>query len=134
MLENPASKGTIIGQIHGNAGGGTSEVLELEWTRDNEIVASVEADDDPAKQTNHTMGSYELGELITYTFELNDAVLDITITSAGGEEKYSTPYTAASWLAGNYYFKLGSYVQLDTGPATDGGRVAFTRCQIEHGP
>jgi hypothetical protein len=89
---------------------------------------------DPAKQTDHAMGSYELGELITYTFELNDAVLHITITSAAGDRKYSTPYTAASWQADKYYFKLGSYVQLDTGPATDGDRVAFYSHQIEHGP
>jgi hypothetical protein len=133
MLENPASKGTIIGQIHGKATGGTSEVLKLEWTSDNEIVASVEQNDDPAKQINHTMGSYELGELISYTFELNDAVLDITVSGAAGDAKYSTPYTAASWLADQYYFKLGSYVQLDTGPATDGGRVAFYSFEIEHG-
>jgi hypothetical protein len=134
MLENPASKGTIIGQIHGNATGGTSEVLKLEWTSDNEIVASVEANDDPAKQINHTIGSYELGELISYTFELNDGVLEITITNAAGDKKLSTPYTAASWKQDRYYFKLGSYVQLDTGPATDGGRVAFYAFDILHAP
>lgn len=134
MLENPASKGTIIGQIHGNATGGTSEVLKLEWTSDNELVASVEANDDPAKQLNHTLGSYELGELITYTFELEGSVLDITVTNADGEKKFSTPYTAASWEQDRYYFKLGSYVQLDTGPATDGGRVAFYAFDIQHGP
>jgi hypothetical protein len=134
MLESPASKGTIIGQIHGNATGGTSEVLKLEWTSDNEIVASVEANDTPSKQIDHGMGSYELGELLTYTFELNGGVLDITVTSAAGDVKYSTPYTAASWKQDEYYFKLGSYVQLDTGPATDGGRVAFYAFAIEHGP
>jgi hypothetical protein len=134
MLENPASKGTIIGQIHGNATGGTSEVLKLEWTSDNEIVASVEANDQPSKQIDHPMGKYELGELVSYTFELNGGVLDITVTGAGGDAKYSTPYTAASWKQDEYYFKLGSYVQLDTGPATDGGRVAFYSFAIEHGP
>jgi hypothetical protein len=134
MLENPASKGTIIGQIHGNATGGTSEVLKLEWTSGNEIVASVEANDNPSQQVDHGMGKYQLGELVSYTFELNGGVLDITVTGAQGDVKYSTPYTAASWKQDKYYFKLGSYVQLDTGPASDGGRVAFYSFAIEHGP
>jgi hypothetical protein len=134
LLESPASKGTIIGQIHGNAADGSSEVLKLEWTSDDEIIASVEANDDPSKQIDHGMGTYRLGEPVSYTLELNGGILDVTITSAQGETKLSTPYTAPSWKQDKYYFKLGSYVQLDSGPSSDGGRVAFYSFALEHGP
>lgn len=134
MLQNPPSKGTIIGQIHGNATGGTSEVLKLEWTSDNQIIASVEANDDPAKQINHTIGKYALGALVSYTAELTDSVLTVSVTDDAGTKTFTTPYTAASWKSDKYYFKLGSYVQLDAGTEQQGGRVAFYAFSVEHGP
>jgi Alginate lyase len=133
MLQSPSSKGTIIGQIHGNATDGTSEVLKLEWTTENQIIASVEANDNPAQQINHTMGSYKLGQLLSYALELKGSVLTVTVTDQNGDKTFTTPYTATSWTNDKYYFKLGSYVQLDTGAATNGGRVAFYSFSIEHG-
>ena len=42
-------------------------------------------------------------------------------------------YSAASWSKDSYYFKLGDYVQLNTGAATNGGRVSFYSFAIKHG-
>ncbi len=134
MLQNPPSKGTVIGQIHGNATGGTSEVLKLEWMSDNQLVASVEANDDPAKQLNHTLGTYKLGELLSYTAELQDSMLTVSVTNDAGTQSYTTPYTAGSWQSDKYYFKLGAYVQLDSGTDQQGGRVAFYAVAVEHTP
>jgi hypothetical protein len=134
MLKNPSSKGTIVGQIHGNATDGTSEVLKLEWTTANKLVASVEDNDTPSKQIDHMLGSYALNSLVTYTFELVNGTLEIIVTDASGDKTFSTPYTAASWAKDKYYFKLGDYVQLEGTSTTDGGRVAFYSFKIEHAP
>lgn len=134
MLQNTPSKGTIIGQIHGNATDGTSEVLKLEWMSNDDIVASVEQNDSPSQQIDHKMGSgYKRGELVSYDFELKDAMLTVTVTDTRGTQSFTTPYTAASWTQDKYYFKLGTYVQLDTGGSTVGGKVAFYSLSIEHG-
>jgi len=134
MLQNTPSKGTIVGQIHGNATDGTSEVLKLEWLSNDDIVASVEQNDSPSKQIDHKMGSgYKRGDLVSYDFELKDAALTVKVTDARGTQSFTTPYTAASWTQDKYYFKLGTYVQLDTGGSTVGGKVAFYSFSIEHG-
>ncbi len=133
MLQNTPSKGTVIGQIHGNATGGTSEVLKLEWMSNDDIVASVEKDDNPSQQLDHKMGSgYKLNELVSYDFELKDASLTVQVTDTRGTATFTTPYTAASWTRDKYYFKLGAYVQLDTGGSTVGGKVAFYSLAVEH--
>ncbi len=133
MLQNPPSKGTIIGQIHGNATGGTSEIVKLEWTRQNTIVASVEDNDDGTTQIDKTLGSYTFGSQLSYTLELKNSVLTVSVTDSKGTKTVSNPYTAASWTKDKYYFKLGDYVQLDTGTSKDGGRVAFYSFAVEHG-
>lgn len=133
MLQNTPSKGTIVGQIHGNSTGGTSEVLKLEWMSNNDIVASVEQNDSPSSQVDHKMGSgYKHDELVSYDFELKDATLTVKVTDARGTASFTTPYTAASWTQDKYYFKLGAYVQLDTGGSSVGGKVAFYSFAIEH--
>ena len=128
------TKGTIVGQIHGNATGGTAEILKLEWTYQNTIVASVENNTNPSEQIDHVMGSYALGELLSYTIKLQDSTLFVSVTDAKGTTKsYSTPYTASSWTNDKYYFKLGDYVQANTGGSADGARVAFYSFNVEHG-
>lgn len=81
------------------------------------------------------MGKYKLGELVSYTAELKNSVLTISVTGAAGTtQTFTTPYTAASWKNDKYYFKLGAYVQVNTGTAQQGGRVAFYSVSVEHGP
>ena len=134
VTKSPSSKGTIIGQIHGNATDGTAEVLKLEWLSTNQIVASVEDNNDPATQVNKTIGSYTLGSEYTYSIQLENSNLTVTITDGqGGSKSVTSPYTAASWKNDSYYFKLGDYVQLNTGADTDGGRVSFYSFTITHG-
>ena len=72
-------------------------------------------------------------QLVGYELELKDSVLTVTVSDQNADKTFTTPYTAASWTNDKYYFKLGTYVQLDTGPATSGGRVAFYSFSIEHG-
>src|SRR5258706_13242013 len=94
VTQTPPSKGTIIGQIHGNATGGTAEILKLEWTTQNTIVASVEDDNNPATQIDKTIGSYALGDQISYAIKLQNSTLQVTITDSNGESKsVSSPYT-----------------------------------------
>ncbi|HEX3854859.1 MAG TPA: polysaccharide lyase family 7 protein [Polyangiaceae bacterium] len=133
VTKTPSSKGTIIGQVHGNATDGTSEILKLEWLTTNEIVASVE-DNNSASQSDQSLGSYALNALLTYTIELENSQLTVSITDAKGAMKTVTSsYSASRWTQDSYYFKLGDYVQLDTGAATNGGRVSFYSFAIKHG-
>jgi hypothetical protein len=79
------------------------------------------------------MGSgYKLNELVSYDLELKDASLTVKVTDARGTATFTTPYTAASWAQDKYYFKLGTYVQLDTGGSNVGGKVAFYSLAIVH--
>jgi hypothetical protein len=133
VTKTPSSKGTIIGQVHGNATDGTSEILKLEWLTTNEIVASVE-DNNSASQSDKGMGTYALDTLLTYTIKLENSQLTVSIIDAKGATKTVTSsYNASRWTKDSYYFKLGDYVQLDTGAATDGGRVSFYSFAIRHG-
>jgi hypothetical protein len=134
VTKEPPSKGTIIGQIHGNATGGTAEVLKLEWMTGGAIVASVEDNNDPATQINKPVGNYTLGELISYSIQLKNSTLTVTVTNSSGVSKTITsPYTASSWTSDKYYFKLGDYVQLNTGSSSDGGQVSFYSFAVKHG-
>jgi hypothetical protein len=134
VTKTPSSKGTIIGQVHGNATDGTGEILKLEWLTTNQIVASIEGNTDPASQSDKDLGSYALNTLLSYTIKLENSQLTVTITDAKGATKsITTSYSAASWTKDTYYFKLGDYVQLAGTSATDGGRVSFYSFAIKHG-
>jgi hypothetical protein len=129
----PSSKGTIIGQVHGNAVDGTGEILKLEWTSANEIIASVE-DNNNANQSDKGLGTYALNALMSYTIKLENSQLTVSVTDAKGATKTVTSsYSASRWTKDSYYFKLGDYVQLDTGASTNGGRVSFYSFAIKHG-
>jgi hypothetical protein len=133
VTKTPSSKGTIIGQVHGNATDGTSEVLKLEWLTTNEIIASVE-DNNSAAQADKSLGTYAPNALLTYSIKLQNSQLTVSIIDAKGATKTVTSsYTASRWTKDSYYFKLGDYVQLDTGAATNGGRVSFYSFAIKHG-
>ncbi len=130
----PGNKGMIIGQVHGNKTDGTAEVLKLEWMTSNAIIASVEENNSPATQQNLPLGNYTLGSEYTYLIQLENSTLTVTIQDdQGGSKSITSPYTAASWKEDTYYFKLGDYVQVNTGADTDGGRVSFYSFTITHG-
>jgi hypothetical protein len=58
----------------------------------------------------------------------------VSITNGKGVTKTLTSsYSAARWTKDSYYFKLGDYVQLNTGTSADGGRVSFYSLSIAHG-
>jgi Alginate lyase len=133
VTKTPSSKGTIIGQVHGNAVDGTGEILKLEWTSANEIIASVE-DNNNANQSDKGLGTYPLNALLSYTIKLENSQLTVSVSDAKGATKTVTSsYTASRWTKDSYYFKLGDYVQLNTGASTDGGRVSFYSFAITHG-
>jgi hypothetical protein len=133
VTKTPSSKGTIIGQVHGNAVDGTGEILKLEWTTANTIIASVE-DNNTTTQSDKAMGTYALNALMSYTIKLENSQLTVSVTDAKGVTKTVTSsYSASRWTKDSYYFKLGDYVQLDTGASTDGGRVSFYSFAITHG-
>ncbi|HEY1537176.1 MAG TPA: polysaccharide lyase family 7 protein [Polyangiaceae bacterium] len=133
VTKTPPSKGTIIGQVHGNAVDGTGEILKLEWTSANEIIASVE-DNNNASQVDKGLGTYPLNALLSYTIKLENSQLSVSVSDAKGATKTITSsYSSSRWTKDSYYFKLGDYVQLNTGPSTDGGRVSFYSFAIAHG-
>ena len=135
VTQTPPSKGTIIGQIHGNATDGYGRSPQS-GMGPHKIRSSppVEDDNNPATQIDKTIGSYALGEQISYAIKLQNSTLQVTITDANGVSKsVSSPYTASSWTNDKYYFKLGDYVQLATGTSADGGRVSFYAFAIQHG-
>jgi hypothetical protein len=133
VAKTPSSKGTIIGQVHGNAVDGTGEILKLEWTSANEIIASVE-DNDSASQVDKGLGTYPLNALLSYTIKLENSQLSVSVSDAQGATKTVTSsYSASRWTKDSYYFKLGDYVQLNTGASSDGGRVSFYSFAIAHG-
>ena len=129
----PKTKSVIIGQIHGNATDGTGEALKLEYGSDNKISAVFEKNATPSSEDPQPLGSYTLGQKLSYSISLANKVLTVKITDDKNQSKTaSTSYTAASWTKDTYYFKLGDYNQENTGGSADGGRVLFYAFNVEH--
>lgn len=133
VINLPIINGIVIGQIHGDAEDENPQLCKLIWRTDNILIAQVKSDIDPSGQEiNLYLGSYCLGEQISYIFFLENLRLTITISSNNGEtiNTQTTTFKNDYWKGKTYYFKAGNYLQDHI--YDDSGLVQFFNLTAEH--
>lgn len=124
----------MVGQIHDNGAGGISNqpLLKLIF---NSAAGQVYAQyrnlpTDSSNQPNVILlTNVSVGDSFSYDVNLShDGVLSIAVNGVVG----FTKQIDSAWAQQGLYFKAGAYVQDNSGPDTEGGRVVFTDLVVAH--
>ncbi|ATB31635.1 polysaccharide lyase family 7 protein [Melittangium boletus] len=119
VLQQPATKQIIIGQIHGEQSGG-SELLKLRWTN-GDILMGVKTNFGDSEQRILIKSGVAIGENIDYVIKLAGSTVTVTVNGTSKSFTYNT----ASWSNVDLYFKLGAYSQDSSADGTY-AKVAVT--------
>ncbi|MGB6220533.1 polysaccharide lyase family 7 protein [Haloferula sp.] len=124
----PSSKKVIIGQIHSYSGK-AKPLIKLQFFK-NRVEALVKESPNKDKDLKLTFADVGLGNDFDYQIKLDNGLLSISVNDEVQSVNVyeSDPQWADQW----FYFKAGSYVQDTDGPATEGGRVSFTKLMAAH--
>ncbi|SFX43120.1 MULTISPECIES: polysaccharide lyase family 7 protein [unclassified Pseudomonas] len=128
----PSSGKVVIGQIHAKDSNKPMVKLEYQYKDDSKtgnIVAKVRMrpDDDEGRVITIATG-IALDRSFSYRLHL-DRTGDLGITAAG-YSWYTT--VGGAWRVKPLYFKAGVYVQDNTGYTSEGGKVTFSKLDIDH--
>jgi len=128
VTEIPSSKMVIIGQIHGFTGNALP-LVKLQFN-DSWVEALVKNSPNADSETTFLFGNIGLSNLITYQIKLENGLLSMTVN--GSNRTVNVFQTDPAWANQAFFFKAGSYCQDNTGPATEGSRVAFYQLSVSH--
>jgi hypothetical protein len=128
----PSSGKIVIGQIHAKDSSKPLVKLEYQFKDDGDtgnIVAKVRMrpDDDEGRVVTVATG-VKLSQSFSYRLHL-DRTGDLGITAAG-RSWYTT--ISSTWRVKPLYFKAGVYVQDNSGYTSEGGKVTFSKLDIDH--
>ena len=130
VLQVPSSQKVIVGQIHGYSGT-AKPLIKLQFFKgriEALIKNSPSAKDD--KDIKLTWPQVGIDRDFDYMIKLQDQQLSITVN--GVTQTMDIGRNDVGWLQETFYFKAGAYTQDNTGPGTEGARVAFSRLAISH--
>lgn len=128
----PSSGKIVIGQIHAKDSDKPMVKLEYQYkdsSSTGNIVVKVRSrpDDDEARVITVATG-VKIDQSFSYRLHL-DRTGDLGITAAGNSW-YTT--VSATWKDKPLYFKAGVYVQDNSGYTSEGGKVTFSKLDIDH--
>lgn len=132
VVKVPSSGKIVIGQIHQN--GSNEPLIKLEYqyktsSKTGNIVAKLRASPSQDEPTVIQIGTgVKMNEKFDYTIHLDTTGL-LSVDAANYH--WSTKLDD-TWKTKDLYFKAGVYVQDNTGYATEGGQVTFTKLSISH--
>jgi hypothetical protein len=128
----PSSGKIVIGQIHAKDSNKPMVKLEYQFkdaTNTGNIVAKVRMRPDDSKGRVITVATgVKLDRAFSYRIHL-DRTGDLGITAAGNSW-YTT--VGSAWRVKPLYFKAGVYVQDNSGYTSEGGKVTFSKLDIDH--
>ena len=130
VIEVPATKKVIIGQIHGYTGD-ARPLLKLQynnWT----IEALVKTNSSFDGDWKFTYANVGLSNNINYQIKVVDGLLSTTVN--GTTKSTNIFLNDSDWDTNTLYFKAGSYCQDNDGPTNEGARVAFYSVSVSHAP
>jgi len=137
VTQVPGTGRVTVGQIHDDGTGGikSEPLLKLVYkyrtkTEMGDLVAEVRPTPEAPGNDNHVVAAgVKLGDRFSYRIELMpNLTLKVDIN---GNEAYSAAVDS-SWASQELYFKAGSYLEDNSGPSDDGGRVVFYSLALEH--
>ncbi|KAF1031850.1 MAG: Alginate lyase [Pseudomonas sp.] len=130
----PSTGRVVIGQIH--VYHDTKPLLKLEYQyKDSQqtgsIIAKVRMQPGDKDGRSITIAeNVPLNRTFTYVVHLNKAGL-LSISAANGQW---SDRLGAAWAGKSLYFKAGVYVQDNQGSSDEGGKVTFTKLDVDHNP
>lgn len=130
MLQVPSYSKVVIGQIHGYSGE-ARPLVKLQHFK-GRIEALVKLSPHGGRDRKLTFRDVQPESAFDWVIELSRGVLSITVGDQTQSENMLKHDKA--WSHETFYFKVGAYVQDNEGGETEGGRVAFSRVQVEHAP
>ncbi len=128
ILQAPSSGQLWFGQIHGYLANAPALVL-LRYNKG--VVETQFRPNSSIPSTNYwAMTNVALGQLISYRIQFADGLLSITVN--GATQVIDVIQSDPAWTNQTFYFKAGSYCQDNSGPSSEGARVAFYSLQATH--
>lgn len=120
-------KGIIIGQIHGDDASTNPQLVKLFWTTDNEITVQIKSDTNPSgSEITYKLGTYKLGETISYQLEMVNGALTVIVTDAANNTAtHTATFKNSYWTKQKYYFKAGVYLQNHSTSGSQYGEAQF---------
>jgi hypothetical protein len=128
VLQQPSSGKVVIGQIHSKTGH-AYPLLKLQFANGN-VEALVKKSPNSDADTKFSFNKVALGEPITYELKMVDGLVSMTVN--GVLKSLNVFQTDPDWTNQTLYFKAGAYCQDNSGPSTEGARVAFSRLEVAH--
>ncbi|HTD65778.1 MAG TPA: polysaccharide lyase family 7 protein, partial [Candidatus Limnocylindria bacterium] len=126
VTQLPSTGKVIIGQVHGYD---TSPLIKIQ-VRSGRFEGLVKDHIANDTETKFDLGAFALNSLITYQIKVVDGIAFITVN--GTTRSFDFFASDPAWKAIGFYFKAGAYVQDNSGPITEGGRMAFTYLAAAH--
>lgn len=128
VTQQPSAGAIIIGQIHGYSY--SQRLVKLQFNA-GKVEAYVRNSPTLSGDTKFTYASVPLNGTINYEIKVVDGVASIAVNGVTNSHNFFASDPA--WRTNDFYFKAGSYVQDNSGVATEGGRVAFYQLSVSHG-
>ena len=127
VTQQPDTGDVIIGQVHGYP---VQRLVKVQYGNGqvqvyirNSLTASGDT------KFNHNVGA---NALIDYEIKVVDGVAIVTVNGVTNSHDFGASDPA--WLTDStFYFKAGAYLQDNSGPITEGGRVSFYQLSVTHG-
>lgn len=128
VSEVPSTQKVIIGQIHGFSGKAVP-MIKLQFFK-GRVEALIKEKATGGKDRKLTFPEVGLDKDFDFQIKLSDGALSVTVN---GETQTEDIFGLdPEWAKQTLYFKVGSYVQDNEGPSTEGGRVAVSKLSVSH--
>jgi hypothetical protein len=126
VTQLPDTGAVIIGQVHGYP---AQRLVKVQYDA-GRVQAYIRNSLTLSGDTKFSWG-VSPGALIDYEIKVVDGVATITVNGIPFSHNFGLSDPA--WLTTTFYFKAGAYLQDNSGPVTEGGRVSFYQVSVTHG-
>jgi hypothetical protein len=126
VTQQPDSGAVIIGQIHGYP---SPRLVKLQY--DNGLVQAYIKNTVSGSGDTKFNWTVSTNAALDYEIKVVDGVVFITVN--GVTRSHDLLAGDSTWGTIAYYFKAGAYLQDNSGPVTEGGRVSFYQLSATHG-
>jgi hypothetical protein len=126
VTQQPDSGAVIIGQIHGYP---SPRLVKLQY--DEGLVQAYIKNTVSGSGDTKFSWTVSTNAALDYEIKVVDGVIFITVN--GVTRSFDLLASDSAWGTISYYFKAGAYLQDNSGPVTEGGRVSFYQLSATHG-
>jgi hypothetical protein len=126
VTQQPDRGAVIIGQIHGYP---SPRLVKLQYV--NGLVQAYIKNTVSGSGDTKFNWTVSANAALDYEIKVVDGVVFITVN--GVTYSFDLLASDSAWGTISYYFKAGAYLQDNSGPVTEGGRVSFYQLSATHG-